>query len=839
MRFSRSKATTIVIALFLMFAIAVSLVALPAATAQEVGTLKTYAYIGATPNPIGVGQETLIHVGITSPQANVALGWEGLTVTVTRPDGTTDTLGPYRTDATGGTGDVYVPTMVGNYTLQTHFPEQVCENDIRGYGTFFPSVPAGTVMLASKSEPLTLVVQEEPLPVHPGHPLPTEYWTRPIDAQLREWNSIAGNWLTPPSLMGFQGVAAPYNDYAPETAHILWAKPMQMGGLAGGVEFGPQAYECGDAYEGLYLGSVTLGGVLYYHAHKEGFPTQTVVAVDLHTGEELWNKPLIGPDNVSRRLSFGQVFYWDSYNYHAVFPYLWTTSGGFGFYGPPTPEIWNAFDPFDGSWVYSMEDVPSGTSIRGEKGEIYRYNVNTADGWMTLWNSSRVVRSEGSWLGGFGGAGHGQVFNASRGIEWNITIPEGLPGSVREVVLGDRVVGTRLTTTEVNSWAFSLKPGQEGTLLFNNAWKPPVEWATGNITINTGVLSLEDDVFTLIIPQWRQHYGFSIETGQKIWGPTEPQYYLDYLVMNAFYCDGKVISSCMSGIIYAYDIKTGELLWTYEAYDPLNEILWSDNWPMRVVISTDGKLYFTHSEHSPIDPKPRGAPWICLNATTGEEIWRIDGAFRGTEWGGYAIIGDSIIATMDTYDQRIYAIGKGPSATTVTAGPEVSVHGNSVLVKGMVTDVSPGTQEYSKTARFPNGVPAVADENMSDWMLYVYKQFERPADVVGVEVVLEVLDPNNNYYEVGRTTSDSDGFFKLAFTPEVPGEYTIIASFAGSGAYYGSHAKTAINVEEAPAATPPPTPTPAPMTDTYVTGFGIGIIIAIVIGFALLLLRKR
>jgi hypothetical protein len=104
---------------------------------------------------------------------------------------------------------------------------------------------------------------------------------------------------------------------------------------------------------------------------------------------------------------------------------------------------------------------------------------------------------------------------------------------------------------------------------------------------------------------------------------------------------------------------------------------------------------------------------------------------------------------------------------------------------------------------------------------------------------VSVLDPNNNYYEVGRATSDADGFYSVAFTPEVSGKYTVIASFAGSGAYYGSHAESAINVDEAPAATPPPTPTPAPMTDTYVTGFGIGIILAIVIGFALLLLKKR
>jgi hypothetical protein len=157
----------------------------------------------------------------------------------------------------------------------------------------------------------------------------------------------------------------------------------------------------------------------------------------------------------------------------------------------------------------------------------------------------------------------------------------------------------------------------------------------------------------------------------------------------------------------------------------------------------------------------------------------------------------------------------------------------------MVTDISPGTEEYDLRARFPNGVPAIADENQSGWMLHVYKQFELPADVNGVEVVISVLDPNNNCYEVGRATSDENGFYSVAFTPPVPGKYTIYATFAGSESYWQSHAETALFVEDAPAETPPPTPTPAPMTDTYVTGFGIAMIIAIVIGFALLLLRKR
>ncbi len=195
---------------------------------------------------------------------------------------------------------------------------------------------------------------------------------------------------------------------------------------------------------------------------------------------------------------------------------------------------------------------------------------------------------------------------------------------------------------------------------------------------------------------------------------------------------------------------------------------------------------------------------------------------------------------MDTYDLQVYGIGKGPSATTVEAPDAAQPFGTPVQVKGMVTDVSPATEEYGLRARFPHGVPAVSDANMTIWMQYVHKQFPRPTDVVGVDVVLAVLDPNGNFYDVGTATSDATGFYSTVFTPLVPGEYTIIASFLGSRAYYGSFAETAIYIQEAAEPTAPPTPTPAPMTDSYVMGFGIGAILAILaIGLVLILMLRK
>ncbi|MEM4733519.1 MAG: PQQ-binding-like beta-propeller repeat protein [Candidatus Bathyarchaeia archaeon] len=865
MQITKNSFNATVSCLFLLFAIVVSLVVLPTVNAQA--TMRTYCYIGALPNPAGVGQEVLLHVGITLQLSSSEMGWEGLSITITKPDGSTETISNIRTDSTGGTGRIYVPPMPGNYTLQAHFPEQVTTTD-----KSVPGVAAGTRMLASTSAPLTLIVHEEPAPIYPPFPLPTEYWTRPIDAQQREWAAISGSWL----FWSPRNLFVPYNE-APETAHILWAKPLTTGGLVGGAlgnigleALGYHAFEEGDAYEGKwgprFSGPVIIAGKLYYEKYASPDIYKETVCVDIRTGEQLWSRVLLNNLTFTR----GQLMYWDTYDYHGVYDYLWATGDaatramlGIG----TATSSWHAFDPFTGDYVYTLHSLPTATATEyGPKGEILIYTVDLTRGWITMWNSTNIPALYASTVYASMGWGQwrpmGKIVNATgphgvtfrgqpyspttlqvgnlTGYQWNKTIPMGLPGSVWAIFPEDKMVGSSITSTAFYLWCVDLRPGREGQLLYNKTWKAPAEWLEGNISISRGAISAIDGVCTLWAKETTKNYGFSIETGEFLWETASEHYLNNYVGTVRHIAYGRLFSAGVSGIVYCYDVKTGKLLWEYHAEDPYTEILWANDWWMRTVFITDGKIYLGHLEHSPVDPKPRGAPFICLNATTGEVIFRINGAFRLTYWGGGpALIGDSTIAVMDTYDQRVYAIGKGPSAISVTAGPEVSVHGSKVLVKGYVTDVSPGTKSAALQLRFPNGVPAVADECMSDWMLYVYKQFPRPADVKGVEVVISVLDPNNNCYEVGRTRSDDSGFFKLSFLPPVPGEYTIIATFQGSKAYYGSFAKTALFIEEAPPpVSPPPTPPPQAPVETYFALSTIVIVVAIVI-IGVLLLRKK
>ncbi|WGM90091.1 MAG: PQQ-binding-like beta-propeller repeat protein [Candidatus Bathyarchaeum tardum] len=827
------------IALTLIFTIS-TLAILPSAFAQAPGYKETFAFIGGIPNPVGVNQQVLLHIGVPTPIAHPQPGWYDLTVEVTDPSGNTEILGPFDTDTTGGTGVVFTPTQVGTYTLRTHFPEQATEVDYNRIG------PAGTIMRESYSEPMELIVQSEPTQHYQGQPLPTEYWSRPIDAQLWSWASVGGQWLHTTNRAQNFNDRIKDDNAMPMAPHILWAKPQEFGGLIGGSgELGVHSYDHGDAYEGKWSPPVIINGVLYYNQFNANGGTnveQEVVAVDLHTGEEVWRRPLVDSTGAVHRLAFGQIFYWSSYNMHGAFPYLWATQGS----------TWHAFDAATGRWVYSMENVPSGANLYGPRGEIYRYSINLNSATMSLWNSSRVVSSDGSWLRG----NQGTVFDARNGIEWTNDIPTGLGGAVHHVRYGEIAVGaldqrSAVARNPTRFWAFSLEPGNEGDLIFNVEWDLPRE----NVTTHLTQISVEEDIFVVYLRETREFYGFSLSTGAELWGPTPRQSYLDsygFASMNdwEFIYDGKLISGNVGGIVYCYDVQTGNPLWTFENDDPYSEILWSNNWPIRKAFISNGILVISHDEHSPIDPLPRGAPTVAVDLETGEQVWSVN--IRGTQWGGTPVIGDSIIAAYNTYDNRIYAIGKGPSAVSIEAPLTGVTPGSYVVVRGMLTDISPGTDDYRIAARFPNGVPVVSDADMSEWMQYVYMQFEQPADVNGVPVKIEIVDPNGHYEWIGTATTDVYGNYGYSFRPQVEGQYMIIATFEGSASYFGSTSTTYFTVDPAPTPAAPiepeepetpvapiePTQPEAPLITTEIAII-IAVAVVAVIGVAAYWMLKR
>ena len=164
-------------------------------------TIYTLAYMSITPNPIGIGQQVLVNVWVSPGMPNWVY-MQGLKVTIQAPDGTTQVIGPFNSylgDATAwfqykvdqvGTwrfkfesAGTYMPP--GQYVPNPGtFPQQN-PNITLGASIYFPDC---------STDWQNVTVQQDMVASWPSVPLPTDYWTRPISIENREWYSIAGNY---------------------------------------------------------------------------------------------------------------------------------------------------------------------------------------------------------------------------------------------------------------------------------------------------------------------------------------------------------------------------------------------------------------------------------------------------------------------------------------------------------------------------------------------------------------------------------------------------------------------------------------------------------------------
>jgi len=356
-----------------------------------------------------------------------------------------------------------------------------------------------------------------------------------------------------------------------------------------------------------------------------------------------------------------------------------------------------------------------------------------------------------------------------------------------------------------------------------------------------------------------QWVGYSLTNGAQLWGPTTSEDALSYYGTpgsppnQAFLAYGNLYSSSYGGVCYAWNDVTGNPIFTWGnggPSQPDNSTYAGFNgpygvYPTQVQCIANGVVYLATDEHTVTNPIYVGATIVAINATTGQQIWRLSGypsewAGTGTEWA----VAAGYLTFFNGYDGQIYSIGRGPSATTVTAPQTAITAGTNVAIQGTVVDTAAGTTQAEQAADFPHGVPCASDASMSQWMSYVYQQQPEPTTFTGVTVTLTAIDPNHNLVTIGTATTTNTGLYTLTWTPpSIPGNYLITATFAGNNGYYGSTAQTGMTVQ-GPSATSAPTPSPVTglaSTSTVELGIAAVIIVIIIIGaiLAILLMRKR
>jgi len=890
MQFFQNKTVAIAIAIFLTISMSASMMLVPTASAHTPPwQIPTFAYVAVAPNPVGVGQTIHVFMWLNAPYDGAAVSndyrFHNYKLTITKPDGTTSTQTfDYISDSTSSQYIIMTPDQVGNYTFNFSFPGQKINdydhaNDAFVNDSYLPS-----------SASTTLTVQQEALPSPiSSYPLPSDYWTRPIYGENNDWWSISSNWLGQgaPGYAGGDRPGARQQVYiadavGPQTSHIMWTKPLQSGGVVGGNNFAIQGntYFEGSAYNQRFANPIVLNGKLYYTeplsfsgAPNSGFggagPFGPTDCVDLRTGQVIWSRTDVPP------LNFGYIYDVEDPNQHGVYPAILFTSN-----------FARAFDADSGTPLFNVTGVPTGTAVFGPQGEQLRYVIANAgttanpDWRLGEWNSSKLwgynyPPNIAPTLTGVVTTSTGTAVDASISnpsdpncrYDWNFSIPwRNTMASTPTVFIAFYnnmllcyngslpSVFNAVTLNPYTYFAVNLNASKQaiGNVLWSNTVQPPAS----NVSVNVGDADPTVGVFVEGYRETMQWVGYSMTTGQKLWGPTSSQSPWDYYgntgvsIAQCTAAYGKLYSSQFGGILYCYDLTNGNLLWTYGnggEGNSTNSGFYTayGDYPTFITAIGNGIVYLVTTEHTATSPIYKGSLARAVNATDGTEIWTLSDytstlAGPGTSPPSYAIA-DGFATFFNGYDNQIYSVGRGPSATTVSAPDIAASYGTPVVIKGTVMDVSAGTTQDQQAADFPNSVPCASDASMKDWMGYVYQQKPLPTNFTGVPVTIDVLDSNGNYRSIGSATTDSRGAYTLTWAPDITGNYTVIANFAGTNGYWPSSAETSFAVD--PAA---PTPSPYPVvnlppTETYFAISTVAIIVAIAIGFAvtILMLRKR
>ncbi|HLN45248.1 MAG TPA: PQQ-binding-like beta-propeller repeat protein [Candidatus Sulfotelmatobacter sp.] len=822
---------------------------LPAGVTPDT-VVKSDIYLSFRPNPVGIGQPVLVNVWL-DPGPSYVRHLNDYKVTFEKPDGTTEviTLNSYPADGTAWFE--YVPTQIGTWKLKFEFP-----------GGYFPAgnytVPIGSgtdydgytesynmscYYQPDSTDWQTLTVQQDMVAAWPPAPLPTDYWTRPIQTENREWYTIAGNypWYGPgggpdwpaktSTTWNARQAFVPWVQ-APSTSHIAWKR---LDTISAGIVGGDNGYATlsgsGSAPSIIY------GGYAYSSITKpfDGTTQSVWTCTNIRTGEIKWERTNVVAPTVIEYASSATVSVPGATESGSVSVSLVAISGGRLIkYNPSTGAVTAniSISPLT-SGQYYMNGYALSVQDLGASKAPNRYRLIN---WTTFGTSSNFTTRIASNISyALDNLGQSQDFDDNVAFvirEIDAFAPGGLgpvggfPFVNVEESLGTGIrLGYRLL-------GVSLKTGQ---LIYNKTWADEpfpadqLPYSQSCHVANNGKLAiLMRKGYYNIHSATTGELLYKTETGDYPWDEPGFSAYTQASAYGLIYRLGY-------GGVYAYDWETGKEVWKYSAiaFSPYETPYTNENGTTVYSFNganlvADGKIYVQNTEHTPTQPITRGWGLHCLDAKTGELLWKIIGSMRP------AAVADGYLAASDSYDGHLYVFGKGKSITTVSAPDTAVSKGTALVIKGTVLDLSPAQ---------PN-TPCVSKESMTTQMQYLHKQ--QPIDglwhnetIVGVPVSLTAIAADGSSIDIGTATTDGYyGTFSKAWTPPKEGDYKIIASFAGDDSYGSSGASTAISIGPAPATVEPQPQVTIPDYTMTILGVGIAVIIAVVIA-TILLYRKK